>query len=126
VRSVGKDGTETVYRSTEIDWSDEQLEEAEIRTMDCIDCHNRPTHHYYPAAKVINRAISLGRIDAVLTHHSIPNDELGPLFAATVRATEEAIINSMIAARDMTGNLGSSATALPHDALMDVMKRYGR
>jgi D-aminopeptidase len=69
---------------------------------------------------------SLGQIDRLLTHRSMPNDALDPLFAATVRATDEAIINSMIAARDMTGNLGSSAGALPHDALMEVMKRYGR
>jgi D-aminopeptidase len=69
---------------------------------------------------------SLGEIDRLLTHRSVPNDDLDPLFAATVRATDEAIINSMIAARDMTGNLGSSARALPHDALMEVMKRYGR
>jgi D-aminopeptidase len=70
---------------------------------------------------------SLGRIDGLLTHHSIPNhDELSRLFAATVRATDEAIINSMIAARDMTGNLGSSARALPHDALIEVLKEYGR
>ena len=32
----------------------------------------------------------------------------------------------MIAARDMTGDQGHSAKALPHDALMEVMKQYGR
>jgi D-aminopeptidase len=69
---------------------------------------------------------SLGEIDRLLTHRSVPNDALDPLFAATVRATEEAIINSMIAARDMTGDQGSSAAALPHDALMEVMQQYGR
>ena len=69
---------------------------------------------------------SLGRIDTLLTHHSIPNDEIDPLFAATVRATDEAIINSMIAARDMVGNLGSSAKALPHDAVQEIMKQYRR
>ena len=69
---------------------------------------------------------SLGEIDRLLTHRSVPNDDLDPLFAATVRATDEAIINSMIAARDMTGNLGSSARALPHDALIEVLKEYGR
>jgi len=69
---------------------------------------------------------SLGRTDTLLDHHSIPNDELDPLFAATVRATEEAIVNAMVAARDMTGNRGSSAKALPHDALKEIMKQYGR
>jgi D-aminopeptidase len=68
---------------------------------------------------------SLGRIDTLLDHHSIPDDELDPLFAATVPTTEEAIVNSMVAARDMIGNRGSSAKALPHDALIEVMKQYG-
>lgn len=69
---------------------------------------------------------SLGRIDRLLTHRSIPNDALDPLFAATVQASEEAIVNAMIAARDMTGDRGHYAKALPHGALMEVMHRYGR
>jgi len=68
---------------------------------------------------------SLGRNDRLLSHHSIPNDELGPLFAATVRATEEAIINAMVAARDMTGDQGHAAKAIPHDALTEIMASHG-
>ncbi len=56
----------------------------------------------------------------------LDNGRLDPLFEATVQATEEAIVNSMVAARDMQGNAGTSAVALPHDALTDLMKRYGR
>ncbi len=69
---------------------------------------------------------SLGRIDRLLSHSSVPNDALDPLFAATVQATEEAIINALVAARDMTGDQGHYAKALPHDQLIEVMKRYGR
>ena len=69
---------------------------------------------------------SLGRTDRVLTHRSLPNDLLDPLFTATVQATEEAIINALVAARDMTGDEGRYAKALPHDELIEVMKRYGR
>jgi D-aminopeptidase len=54
------------------------------------------------------------------------NDSLDPLFAATVQATEEAIVNSMIAARDMQGNAGHYARSLPHDALVRLLERYGR
>jgi D-aminopeptidase len=43
-----------------------------------------------------------------------------------VQATEEAIVNAMVAARDMDGNAGTSAKALPHDALVALMQRYGR
>ena len=45
----------------------------------------------------------------------VPNDSLDPLFAATVQATEEAIVNAMVAARDMTGIDGHHVRALPHD-----------
>ncbi len=56
----------------------------------------------------------------------LDNGQLDPLFEATVQATEEAIVNSMIAARDMQGEGGRSATALPHDALVSLLKTYGR
>jgi len=69
---------------------------------------------------------SLGRADRLLNHQSVPNDEISPLFGATVEAVEEAVINALVAARDMTGDQGHSVKALPHDALMEVMKRYGR
>ena len=54
------------------------------------------------------------------------NDHLDPLFLATVQATEEAITNALIAARDMQGNEGHYAKAIDHEALVDVLKRYGR
>lgn len=51
---------------------------------------------------------------------------LDPLFEATVQATEEAIVNSMIAARDMQGDGGRSAKALPQAELIALLKSYGR
>jgi D-aminopeptidase len=56
----------------------------------------------------------------------LPNDSLDPLFLATVQATEEAVINAMIAAETMTGVDGHTAIALPHDRLREVLKRYNR
>jgi D-aminopeptidase len=69
---------------------------------------------------------SLGHVDRLLSHSSVPNDAMNPLFAATVQATEEAIVNALVAARDMTGDQGRYAKALPHDELVEVMKQYGR
>jgi D-aminopeptidase len=69
---------------------------------------------------------SLGRADRVLSHQSIPNDELDSLFAATVQATEEAIVNALVAARDMTGDQGRYAKALPHAKLQELLARSGR
>lgn len=52
------------------------------------------------------------------------NEELTPLFEATVDATEEAVVNAMVAARDMTGANGFKVFGLPHDALRRSMKRW--
>ena len=56
----------------------------------------------------------------------LPNGRLGPVFAATVEATEEAIINALVAAETITGRDDHKMYALPHDALRDVMRKYGR
>ena len=56
----------------------------------------------------------------------LPNDEINPLFAATVQATEEAILNALVAAETMTGINGFTVHALPHDRVRDVMKKYNR
>jgi nitrate/TMAO reductase-like tetraheme cytochrome c subunit len=57
---------ERTYRSTEATLSDSDLARAEKRRMDCIDCHNRPTHIYHPPAKSVNDFMALGRIDPSL------------------------------------------------------------
>jgi D-aminopeptidase len=57
---------------------------------------------------------------------SLGLDQLDPLFNATVEATEEAIVNSMVAARDMQGNEGHYARAVPHAELVQLLARYGR
>lgn len=57
---------------------------------------------------------------------SLGNDYLDPLFAAAVQAVEEAIVNAMVAARDMRGQDGHFTPALPHDRLVELLKRYGR
>jgi D-aminopeptidase len=51
---------------------------------------------------------------------------LDPLFEATVQATEEAIINALVAAETMVGRDGITAHRLPHDRLVEVMRKYSR
>ncbi len=62
----------------------------------------------------------------VLDAAFLDNDSLDALFEATVQSTEEAIVNAMVAAKDMTGNDGHEARALPHDVLKKLLARYGR
>ena len=56
------DGTEKIFRDTEQDVDDADLADHEVRRMDCIDCHNRPSHHYDPPARLVNNALSHGTI----------------------------------------------------------------
>jgi D-aminopeptidase len=56
----------------------------------------------------------------------MPNGELDPIFLATVQATEEAVVNAMVAAETMTGVNNHKVIALPHDQLRLVLKKYGR
>lgn len=62
----------------------------------------------------------------ILDVEMLPNDALSPLFLATAQATEEAIVNAMVAAKTMTGINGNTVYALPHDRLIDVLRKYDR
>ena len=56
----------------------------------------------------------------------LPNDRMGPLFEATVEATEEAVVNALVAPETMTGVDGRTVLALPYDRLREVLKKYNR
>jgi L-aminopeptidase/D-esterase-like protein len=56
----------------------------------------------------------------------LPNDRIDPLFQATVDATEEAVVNAMLAARTMTGADGIRAFGLPGDRVVAVLRKYRR
>lgn len=56
----------------------------------------------------------------------LPNDLIDPLFEATVQAVEEAIINAMVAAETMEGVNGNKSYALPHQLVIDLLKKYNR
>jgi L-aminopeptidase/D-esterase-like protein len=56
----------------------------------------------------------------------LPNDRISPLLLATIEATEEAILNALIAAETMTGINGNTVYELPHDQLRDILREHGR
>jgi D-aminopeptidase len=56
----------------------------------------------------------------------LPNEQMNPLFLATVQATEEAVINAMVAAETMKGINDFEVIALPHERLREVLKKYNR
>jgi L-aminopeptidase/D-esterase-like protein len=66
------------------------------------------------------------KTEGVANLQMLPNEKISPLFIATVSATEEAIVNALIAAETMEGIDGNVVYALPHDRLRAVLKKYGR
>ena len=57
---------------------------------------------------------------------TIPNDRLDAIFDATVQATEEAIVNALVANQGMTGRDGHRVDALPHNRVRELLKKYNR
>ncbi len=60
----------------------------------------------------------------ILQQNVLSNDEMTPLFLATIEATEEAILNSLFAAETMTGKNKRTVEALPIKQVMDIFKNY--
>lgn len=60
------------------------------------------------------------------TIQTVSNERIDPLFAATVEATEEAIVNAMVAAKTVTGIDNHTVIGLPHDKLQNVLRKYNR
>jgi D-aminopeptidase len=70
--------------------------------------------------------LQTGKPSATTQVAMLPNDQMNPLFEATVQATEEAIINALIAAETMVGIDNHRVTAIRHDRLREVLKKYNR
>jgi L-aminopeptidase/D-esterase-like protein len=56
----------------------------------------------------------------------LPNDRINPLFQATIDATEEAVVNAMLAAQTMTGADGIRVFGLPGDRVVTALRKYNR
>jgi L-aminopeptidase/D-esterase-like protein len=67
-----------------------------------------------------------GEAQGTVPLEMLPNARMGALFEATVGATEEAVINALVAGRTMTGHKGHTVRGLPHDRLVELLRRYNR
>lgn len=61
-----------------------------------------------------------------VTVRMLANNDISPLFQATVEATEESIVNALVAGRDMTGDKGYFVSGIDHEALIKVMREHNR
>ncbi|MGD0338810.1 MAG: NapC/NirT family cytochrome c [Bacteroidota bacterium] len=66
IKAVSLDGKTKIFKSIDADISDTALAKGEYRKFDCLDCHNRPSHIYYPPFRSLNDAMSLNKIDTTL------------------------------------------------------------
>lgn len=64
--------------------------------------------------------------EPLLENHLLSNDETSPLFMASIEATEEAIINSLFAAKTSTGRNGHTVNSIPLPQVLDILKKYNR
>ena len=64
--------------------------------------------------------------DGLTRLRMLPNDRMDPIFEACMQATEEAIVNALIAAKTMTGIDGHTIMSIPHEKLRQIMKEFNR
>lgn len=71
-------------------------------------------------------AAEASKAEGIAKIEMLPNERIDRIFDATVQATEEAIVNALVAARTMTGYNGNTAHAIPHDRLREALRKYNR
>ncbi len=64
--------------------------------------------------------------DGTPSLNMLPNERIDPLFRATIEATEEAVVNAMLAAQTMTGADGIRIFGLPGDRVVEILRKYNR
>ncbi len=66
------------------------------------------------------------KIEGIAHLEMLPNERINPLFREVANATEEAIVNALVAAETMEGIDGNTVHAIPHDRLRAALKKYNR
>ena len=66
VKIVRIDGSESVYKDNQAKLSEEALNKLQVNFMDCMDCHNRPSHVFYPPETAVDEAMAGGNISRKL------------------------------------------------------------
>ena len=86
-----RSGASIEYHSTEAPLSAEQIAARPVRTMDCLDCHNRPSHTFDSPGVAVDRAMLAGEVDPTLPWIKRTATELLAAEYESVAAAEAAI-----------------------------------
>ena len=76
VKVVSKDGKETIFRNKDAEFDEKNFNKENLRTMDCIDCHNRPSHIYHPPDKMLNPFIKSISVEVLEDNYSTKQQAL--------------------------------------------------
>jgi hypothetical protein len=119
VRITDRNGVATVYESEGTPFTAAQVDSATPRLMDCIDCHDRPSHIYYSPTQAVNLSLSTGRISTALP--SIKRLAVAALSVdyPTTEAALQAIEDSLTTAYRDTADTGAV-----HQAIAELQQVY--
>ncbi|HND76950.1 MAG TPA: NapC/NirT family cytochrome c [bacterium] len=122
-----KTGKETVYQSTENKISEAELKNHETRRMDCIDCHNRPSHKYNHPANQVNQYMQLGWIDPSLPYaKNISIKALEIPYTSTSRAMDSIAIVIRDFYSQNYPDISKHQSAKVDKAIQETQKIYSR
>ena len=130
-RRGGKDGSVIVVIATDAPLSDRQLGRLCRRGMLGLSRAGSVGRHssgdlLLAFSNAPENRVDRFATDPVRTVRQLLDSRMDDLFVATVEATEEAVLNALVAAETMVGREGNVAEAIPHDRLVGIMARHGR
>ena len=123
-----KDGSIIVVIGTDIPLSERQLARLCRRGMLGLSRVGSTARHSSGDLLLAfsnHSGVRVARDSVELTHiaHRLDGGWLDEVFQATIEATAEAVLNALVAAETMTGRDGNTVYALPHDQLIDILRR---
>lgn len=130
VTYIGDDGNSVEYASTEVQKDAKAAPaalKAERRTMDCIDCHNRPTHAFQLPERAVNEAMALGRINPDLPFiHKKSIELLKSTYPTREEAFQRMDRDLMEFYKTKYPDVYQARRATVETAVREVQKIYGR
>ena len=128
---VAKDGSVIVVIATDAPLSDRQLARLCRRGMLGLSRTGAAARHtsgdlLLAFSNAVENRVDRFATEPVRVVRQLVDTRMDDLFVATIEATEEAVLNALVAAETMTGRDGRVVEGIPHDRLVEIMARYGR
>jgi nitrate/TMAO reductase-like tetraheme cytochrome c subunit len=114
-------GATTKYKANDAAETDAQLAAAPKRRMDCIDCHNRPTHIYVPPDRSVDQSLVAGRLDPTMP---FIKQQATTALAGDYKSTSEAMQGIERSLRDFYAKYPAVQPATLNNAVREVQRVY--